>query len=201
MTDTLAQNTAITHWQQQIAPLADACEHADQMLETVGQMLGDLYQQAKDAGDDNAVNEIVVVWDNTQKLAGLIPEFAAAFSGGKAAVETLHQQRNEIAEELDGLMQALADFDVNDPRLRSFVEILEEEFAENFYDYAYDDVEEMVYTGIYEEFHTGLMTGYHTSHTAIGALLDALKDNNVTAEQHALVQQLLDTFALERTTS
>lgn len=189
-------STDVVAFEQKAAPLDQAAERAQQLLVEIEDPLGYLYNQAEQRGDAEAQNAVMAAWESSRHLASLIPAFAAALRSGGAAVQTLRVQRDEIAEEYGTLIQALSRFDVDDARLAGFAQVIEEEVMEYVSDHYLDEALDAVTMSMHEDFHIFLMTGFQTSHVAIGELVDTLRGEGhpLTAEQHALIQQLLDSF-------
>lgn len=195
---------AIETYQEQIKPLANALQHTSDLLGSIEQPLGELYNQAEAANDEAMRNNVMAVWQQSQQLAEQLPPFVAALTAGSAALETTRDQRNQFARELSTLVDAIESFNTNDPRLASFAEILEadvmEYAAEMMYEDAMEMAEEAYCDAIDNQFHEFLMTNFDTSHIAIGRLLDCLRDDDTTGldeTQCQIIQSLLDTFKLE----
>lgn len=191
---------AIETYQQQIAPLANALQHTSDLLGSIEQPLGEIYNRAEQSGDETMLSNVMAVWGKSQELAQQLPPFVAALTAGTAALDEVRQQRDDFARELSSLVRAIEVFDVDDSRLATFAEVIESEVTECMYDDALDYADEQVEEWFHDQFVEFLMMNFDTAPKAAGSLIELLRDNNLTPpteEQHHLIQQLLDTFKPE----
>src|SRR5690606_30029341 len=71
----LSTELNVAEWHRQIAPLADAASNAERLLAEIEGPLGTLYNQAEAAGDEQALGNVMAVWEKSQAIAAQIPPF------------------------------------------------------------------------------------------------------------------------------
>lgn len=203
-------DTAITRFQQLIAPLAEAAQTTQHLLGGIEAPLADLYNQAEQNGDEDNLARVMQVWEQTQAIASQIPAFVAALQAGVATTEELRAQRDAFAGELQSLTSALEGLDSYDPRLAKFVEEISDELRDELYEEAYSDAleyaEDVVSDGAYDSFFDQLYdeiavahnTTYKHAYQIIRVLTNATL---VTAEQRDLVAKILATVTVSEVSS
>lgn len=117
--DLAAIETAITTAADPAAFVAEA-----------GEALGALYQDAQDSGDDTNANRALAAWERVQHLAEMARASDAAARGALEAAKKFAADRDAVAEELAGLIEAMDDLDVDNPHVADLVQTVEENFVE-----------------------------------------------------------------------
>ncbi len=192
-------DNAITNWKGQIAPLAECAKFAEQMLAQIEAPLGALYNQAEAAGDQAALQNIMAVWEVSQKLAAQIPPFVAALEGGVATIDELKQQRDRIAGELNNLVKAIDEVDTDHPQLADLVEIIAEDVWEASEEQIYDAARMVMYDEVYDSFYAEIVETFGISYQAAISLVAALRGDEDELDDHRrqLIEQLLKSFEEE----
>lgn len=199
MTDQIQQevdpNAAITTWQEQVAPLAGFAQAASDILGAIEGPLGEMYHEADSKGDTATVERVMAVWNQSQQLANLIPPFAAALQGGAATIAELKEQRDQIAQELKDLVEAVQYGDSDHPLVSELVDMIEE----GVWDWIDTTGETTTYDEVYDNLHNEIMLTFNVSYPAAVSLLAALRGDEDELDEYRreLIQHLLKSFEEE----
>ena len=190
------QNQSILTWQRQVAPLVNCAQVAEEMLGKIEGPLGAIYQQAEQAGDQQTVQHVMTVWDLSQHLAAQIPPFVAALQGGAATIEEIKQQRDAITSELNDLVAAIDDYDLDDPRLRDFAEVIQDDAYEWASKQAMEHASMVMYDEVYDSLYEEIVEAWHTTHMNAIYVINLLRGDaeEITDERRDLLKRLLATF-------
>ena len=176
--------------QQQLDPIRD---HADEAINHAEAALAQLYNAAEQSGDDTAKTAIMAAWGRAQQLHSGLATTHAALAGASATMQTLADQRNAIASELESLLEAIDDGNYTDDRLADFVQAVEEWTTEAHMYYLEESVHEQVYQEIHDNFR-----GYGLSYTDAFHAQDILLGNvKLDPDQLELLKTLLDSRWLQ----
>lgn len=185
-------DTAVELYEQQIAPLAvnDAVSETQTLLSAI-------WYAAADAGRQDIQDALITIDQRVKTLFAHVGHQQAALAGAAAAIKAVCEQRDDLSDDLEALLQHMQDGTWNwDDRLTQFVENIEAEYAEIWREAEAEDVYENFYN---EVGHTlRHMQDGQPGIGIISAFLGILAgDRQPTPEQVALLRQLLATIPSE----
>ena len=126
--DTPAQ--LIENFEAQSNSLANVVPEVAIALQQTGEALGELWNQAQEAGNTGAMALISASWQRTEMIANQTVQMDAVRQSAAAAIATIEEERKLVAERLEELETAIHYQDDTHPELKEFADNLRQEGAE-----------------------------------------------------------------------
>lgn len=147
---------AIENWTAQSNSLAHVVPEVAQRLEESGAALGELYAKAEASGDERAMQIISTSWTHMETIANQTVQMDATRQAAAAAIQTIDDERQRLADELGGLEKAISEGDENHPLLAGYAETIRADASEYLMEEAIQDAYEYVADSTYDNFQTNL---------------------------------------------
>lgn len=138
-------DTQIDMYQQARQLTLDAPIKANAAMDMIAAALEELYRAAESRADEPAMLAINDAWERTNSIVQHIVHGASALAGADIAIDTLRNQRESLAYELETLIDAINSLDASDPRLEDAFNTLREEAAEEADEWATDVLDNSMY--------------------------------------------------------
>lgn len=110
--------------------LANVVPEVALALQQTGEALGQLYDQAQAANNTGAMALISASWQRTEMIANQTVQMDALKHSAAAAIATIENERQRVAEQLEELQTAIHYQDDSHPELKDFAQNLRQEGAE-----------------------------------------------------------------------
>lgn len=170
-----------------IATILNATAEA---MENIEPALGQLYDKADQQGDEAGKSAVMVTWERAKQLENHIQQLNANFAGMGATVKSVLDQRDQIAGELESLMNAIDESDWEDQRLSDLVSDITEWVEEGMMMYA----DEAAWEGVYDQISDNLRGYGLTGPQADNALALLQGETTLNEEQVEMLRMLLDSI-------
>lgn len=158
--------------------------------------LGALYQEAQQAGDQTAMNNIMITWDRDQKISDDFIKMLALQKSLRKMAQQLIQGSMIAHDTLEALEEAIADADEAHPALNDFAYEIRKAERIRIFPMALEKATMAVMQEFYDKIH--FITGtQNTEFKAIHRLMDLLTQQKTKPSdlQRALIVELLNTCA------
>lgn len=183
---------ALANWNAQSSALVGFVAQAAQDLNVAEEILGQMYAEAEQVGDETKMQGIGTVWQMMQQKVNQMVQLDAAREAAVAVLTRIDKDKKEAEKNYDELYSAVENMDSDDPRVADLIQAVEEGVYE-YAEYYYDD-EEATWEQVVESLRdaTKIETGN------VGRFVSFLQGwREITDEQRALLITLIQAFNLE----
>jgi chromosome segregation ATPase len=147
--DTPAQ--VVENFEAQSNSLANVVPEVALALQQTGEALGELWNQAQEAGNTGAMALISAAWQRTEMIANQTVQIDALKQSAAVAIATIEDERKRVTEQLDELETAIYHVDDTHPQIKELVETIREDVSEQIQDDANDMALEYAFEVTYEQ--------------------------------------------------
>lgn len=188
-------DTQVQLFEQSNQTVKDGATVAEQIRTDAEQVLGSIFHDADKAGNTSLANRVNDVWEQVQTLTTVAVRQGAALNGANGAITALKDQRDKVLKELNGIKEAIRDFDTGHEALSEFVEGLEQSWDENMTDWYYDSYFDDAYDTVREEMFFIFRNRVGMSNAEADVMFALLKgDELMTDEQVDLLKKFAVTL-------